>query len=61
MTRKQRRTTDRRQFGKPVRFPLVDNRGCIVAFNRSQRADRRLGSIRVQEILLTDLGDAADQ
>lgn len=61
MTRRQRRTTDRRSYGKPARFPLADKKGCIVAFNRSHRADRRLGNIRVQEILLTDLGDAKDR
>jgi hypothetical protein len=60
MTRKQRRTTDRRSFGKSARFPMIDRKGCIVAFNRSHRADRRLGNIRVQEIFLTGPVDAVN-
>jgi hypothetical protein len=32
------------------RFPLKDNAGCIIPFNRSNKPDRRLRSLALREI-----------
>lgn len=44
------RESDRRQYGMANRFPLEDNAGCIIPFNRSNKPDRRLRSLALREI-----------
>jgi hypothetical protein len=44
------RESDRRQYGMANRFPLKDNAGCIIPFNRSNKPDRRLRSLALREI-----------
>lgn len=43
--RQERRIKQRRRNRTGVRFPLTDDRGCIVMFDRSHIADRRLKSL----------------
>lgn len=38
----ERRIKQRRRLRTDIKFPLIDNRGCIVPFDRSRMADRRL-------------------
>jgi hypothetical protein len=51
----KRKNQERRHFGKVTSFPLADRRGCVVPFNRSIRADRRLNNLKVQEIPVDEL------
>ncbi len=44
------RETDRRRYGMTKRFPLKDNTGCIIPFNRSIKPDRRLHNLELSEI-----------
>jgi hypothetical protein len=44
------RESDRRQYGMANRFPLEDNTGCIIPFNRSNKPDRRLRNLALREI-----------
>ena len=43
--RQERRIKQRRWRRTSVKFPLTDDRGCIVVFDRSRIADRRLESL----------------
>jgi hypothetical protein len=49
----KRNAKERRQLGKPVRFPLTDSSGCIVLFNRSRQPERRMNNYILYEINTT--------
>jgi len=44
-SRQERRIKQRRSRRTSIKFPLTDNRGCIVMFDRSRIADRRIKSL----------------
>ena len=46
----RKRVTDRRRLGPARSFPLTDQSGCVIPFNRSYTPDRRLQSYQVSEI-----------
>jgi hypothetical protein len=46
----RKRETDRRKYGTANCFPLEDNAGCIIPFNRSNKPDRRLRNLALREI-----------
>jgi len=46
----KRNSAERRSFGNKVTFPLQDNSGCVVPFNRSRQPDRRLNNYLLKEI-----------
>ncbi len=45
----KRNTEDRRDFGPPAKFPLVDSDGNVVLKDRRVRPDRRITNIQVTE------------
>ena len=45
----RRKLPDRRSFGPPAHFPLVDSNGKMVANDRRTIPDRRISSIQVSE------------
>ena len=45
----RRKVTDRRSFGPPAHFPLVDSDGKMVNKDRRIMPDRRISSIQVSE------------
>ena len=45
----RRKVEDRRSFGPPVEFPLVDSDGKLVKKDRRIMPDRRISSIQVSE------------
>ena len=47
--RQERRIKQRRKLRMGIKFPLTDDRGCIVLFDRSCIADRRLKSLLSRE------------
>ncbi|HYQ71005.1 MAG TPA: hypothetical protein VET88_03645, partial [Gammaproteobacteria bacterium] len=46
------RTRQRRNYAATRTFPLTDDRGCIVPFDRSRIADRRLNSLKLEEAVM---------
>lgn len=50
MNQSKRKNRERRAFGKTVPFPLTDRNGCVVPFNRSYHADRRLNNLQLREV-----------
>jgi hypothetical protein len=46
---REQRTGQRRNYAIIRRFPLKDNRGCIVPFDRSRIPDRRLNNLKLAE------------
>lgn len=46
---RNKRRRQRRSYAPARTYPLVDDAGCIVPFNRSRRADRRLNDLQVLE------------
>ena len=49
------RTGQRRNYSVTRAFPLQDDRGCIVPFDRSRVADRRLNSLQLEETATAQL------
>jgi hypothetical protein len=45
----EQRTGQRRDYAIIRTFPLTDNRGCIVPFDRSRIPDRRLNNLKLVE------------
>ncbi len=45
----EKRAGQRRNYAVTRRFPLTDNRGCIVPFDRSRIPDRRLNNLKLVE------------
>jgi hypothetical protein len=46
---REQRTRQRRNHATIRTFPLTDDRGCIVPFDRSRIPDRRLNNLKVVE------------
>jgi len=46
----EKRTRQRRTYGAASKFPFTDNRGCVVLFDRSRIADRRLNDLVLKEL-----------
>jgi len=46
---REQRTGQRRNYAVTRRFPLTDDRGCIVPFDRSRIPDRRLNNLKLEE------------
>lgn len=46
---REQRTRQRRNYATISTFPLTDDRGCIVPFDRSRIPDRRLNNLKVVE------------
>jgi len=44
----EKRNAQRRNYAVNRAFPLTDDRGCIVPFDRSRLADRRLNSLKLE-------------
>jgi len=53
--RVRKRETDRRQYAAADQFPLEDNAGCIIPFNRSNKPDRRLRNLALREVECEEL------
>ena len=47
---KERRVLQRRTYGSANKYPMLDNSGCVVPFDRSRIADRRLNNLALQEL-----------
>jgi hypothetical protein len=47
---KEKRVRQRREYGPVNRFPMTDKTGCIVPFDRSRIADRRLKNLVLKEL-----------
>jgi hypothetical protein len=45
----EQRTGQRRNYAVIRKFPLTDDRGCIVPFDRSRIPDRRLNNLKLVE------------
>lgn len=45
----EKRAGQRRNYALIRTFPLIDDRGCIVPFDRSRIPDRRLNNLKVEE------------
>ena len=46
---RERRAKQRRNYRPVHKFPMVDNSGCIVSFDRSRISDRRLNNLILEE------------
>jgi len=46
---REKRNGQRRNYSVTRRFPLTDDRGCIVPFDRSRLPDRRLNNLKLEE------------
>jgi len=46
---REQRTGQRRNYAVTRVFPLTDDRGCIVPFDRSRIPDRRLNNLKLAE------------
>jgi hypothetical protein len=44
----EKRTGQRRDYAVIRTFPLIDDRGCIVPFDRSRIPDRRLNNLKLE-------------
>jgi len=44
----EKRTGQRRNYAVNRGFPLTDDRGCIVPFDRSRIPDRRLNNLKLE-------------
>lgn len=45
-----KRIRQRRSYKVVEKFPLTDGNGCVVPFDRSRMADRRLNSLVLKEL-----------
>jgi len=45
----EKRTGQRRNYAASKAFPLTDDCGCIIPFDRSRLADRRLNNLQLEE------------
>ena len=45
-----KRIGQRRSYKVVEKFPLTDSNGCVVPFDRSRVADRRLNSLELKEL-----------
>lgn len=50
MNIKENRNKQRRHYGSATSFPLKDDRGCIVLFDRSRIVDRRWNNLVLDEL-----------
>ena len=46
----EKRTRQRRTYGAASQFPFTDSSGCVVPFDRSRIADRRLNDLVLKEL-----------
>ena len=46
----EKRTRQRRTYGAASQFPFTDSSGCVVLFDRSRIADRRLNDLALKEL-----------
>ncbi len=46
----EKRTRQRRTYGAANKFPFTDSSGCVVPFDRSRIADRRLNDLVLKEL-----------
>lgn len=61
MNGSKRKNRERRGYAKVSVFPVADRKGCMVLFNRSYRADRRLNNLKVQELQVEELAYDPEQ
>jgi hypothetical protein len=47
---KEKRIRQRRNYGPANKFPLTDTAGCVVPFDRSRIADRRLNNLVLKDL-----------
>ena len=47
---KENRNKQRRHYGSATNFPMKDNRGCVVLFDRSRIVGRRLNKLLLDEL-----------
>ena len=45
----EKRVGQRRNYSVIRKFPLIDDSGCIVPFDRSRIPDRRLNNLKLEE------------
>lgn len=46
----EKRVIQRRRYGAANAFPFTDTSGCVVIFDRSRKADRRLSNLKLEEL-----------
>ena len=46
----EKRIRQRRSYGTASKFPFTDSNGCVVPFDRSRIADRRLNNLVLKEL-----------
>ena len=46
----EKRVIQRRRYGAANAFPFTDTSGCVVIFDRSRLADRRLNNLKLEEL-----------
>jgi hypothetical protein len=47
---KEKRVRQRRNYGPANKFPMTDTAGCVVPFDRSRIADRRLNNLVLKDL-----------
>jgi len=55
----EKRGIQRRRYGAANVFPFTDTSGCVVIFDRSRLADRRLNNLKLEELEADEISSVA--